>query len=119
MVERKGVAYRRGLLRVPSLAVHRVRRPADGVGPAHPRWLDTLLAAAHFPSSVYRAMKRSPEGAVQMLAGEFALVRTQDLPEVVYDAGMFYWGTAAAWLAQRPVLGGHSAAVHHSQDESA
>lgn len=28
--------------------------------------------------------------------------RTRDVEESYQDAGQFYWGTPAAWLAQRP-----------------
>jgi pseudaminic acid cytidylyltransferase len=72
---------------------------------------DYVFACARFGSSVFRAMKRSQDGALQMFAPELSAVRTQDLEQVVYDAGMFYWGRTAAWLHQRPVLGGRSAAV--------
>jgi N-acylneuraminate cytidylyltransferase len=31
-------------------------------------------------------------------------IRSQDLEEAWHDAGQFYWGQAAAWLAQKPLF---------------
>ena len=37
--------------------------------------------------------------------------RSQDLEEAWHDAGQFYWGTAAAWLAEKPIFNSRAAAV--------
>ena len=37
--------------------------------------------------------------------------RSQDLEPCYHDAGQFYWGTADAWLAERPVFASRSAAI--------
>lgn len=52
-----------------------------------------------FPSPIQRALRRSPDGAVQPFFPEHAATRTQDLEPGFFDAGQFYWGKAAAWLA--------------------
>jgi len=62
-----------------------------------------------FSSPIQRALTRAGDGAVQSMHPEFAFTRTQDLPPAYHDAGQFYWGTAAAWLAGRSAhLGGRS-----------
>ena len=47
-------------------------------------------------------------------------VRSQDLEPAFHDAGQFYWGRAAAWLAGRPVFGPGATALrlprHRVQD---
>lgn len=48
------------------------------------------------------------------------LTRSQDLEETYHDAGQFYWGTASAWLAERPIFSTSSTPVilprHRVQD---
>lgn len=51
-----------------------------------------------FPSAIQRALRRLPDGGMQPFHPEYTATRTQDLEPAYYDAGQFYWGTAAAWL---------------------
>ena len=77
---------------------------------------DALLASgrsyafgvARFDSPIQRALRIRPDGAVEPIWPENALVRSQDLEPAYFDAGQFYWGTAAAWRAAVPI---HSAAA--------
>jgi N-acylneuraminate cytidylyltransferase len=46
-----------------------------------------------------------------MLFPEHYTTRSQDLSEVLHDAGHFCWGRPHAWLADRPILGSKSAVV--------
>jgi N-acylneuraminate cytidylyltransferase len=39
-----------------------------------------------------------------MFNPELFHMRSQDLIEAWHDAGMFYWGTFGAWLAQTPIF---------------
>lgn len=81
--------------------------------------LDALLASdadyafsvAGYDHPVQRAMRRLPDGRVQMLSPETAQVRTQDLEPAVHDAGQFYWGRASAWRGQHSILSGKSIAI--------
>jgi len=59
---------------------------------------DYAFTVASFPAAVQRALRRSPEGKMAPMNPEFVRTRTQDLEPGYYDAGQFYWGTAAAWL---------------------
>ncbi|MDJ0978396.1 MAG: pseudaminic acid cytidylyltransferase [Erythrobacter sp.] len=72
------------------------------------RALELLLAhqeqgytfpVAEFPSAIQRALRRDSEGGVAPFYPEHAETRTQDLEPAFYDAGQFYWGSAATWLS--------------------
>jgi N-acylneuraminate cytidylyltransferase len=56
------------------------------------------FSATEFPASIFRAMRRAPEGGVQMIFPEYFRTRSQDLPTALHDAAQFYWGTTQAWL---------------------
>lgn len=55
-----------------------------------------------------------------MFAPKHARTRSQDLEPAWHDAGQFYWGRAAAWLADTPILSAASVPVilprHRVQD---
>ena len=46
-----------------------------------------------------------------MFQPEHLNTRSQDLEEAYHDAGQFYWGTANAFIARKPILGTSSKAV--------
>lgn len=52
-----------------------------------------------FHSSPWRAMTISKDGQMKFIFPEYELTRTQDLPVCYHDAGLFYWGKAAAWTS--------------------
>jgi N-acylneuraminate cytidylyltransferase len=47
---------------------------------------------------IFRSLKRNSDGSVAMFWPEHELVRSQDLPEALHDAGQFYWGRKEAFL---------------------
>lgn len=57
---------------------------------------------ASFP--VHRSFRQGVDGKLAMLFPEHALTRSQDLSEVFYDAGQFYWGRTAAWLERKALF---------------
>jgi N-acylneuraminate cytidylyltransferase len=75
---------------------------------------DALLASgrsyafsvARFDSPIQRALRIRPDGAVEPIWPENAMVRSQDLEPAYHDAGQFYWGTVEAWTRAEPI---HSA----------
>ncbi|WP_042226664.1 pseudaminic acid cytidylyltransferase [Kingella kingae] len=69
------------------------------------------FSVTSFPFPIQRALKLAGNGTVSMFSPENFAVRSQDLPEAWHDAGQFYWGTAMAWLAQKPIFNSHSVAV--------
>jgi len=48
--------------------------------------------------TIFRSLKRNPDGTMSMLWPENELTRSQDLPEAWHDAGQFYWGRKEAFL---------------------
>ena len=49
---------------------------------------------------VFRALRITESGGVEMFWPENELKRSQDLPEAWHDAGQFYWGRRDAFLGQ-------------------
>lgn len=69
------------------------------------------FSVAAFPAPIQRALRIRPDGALEPLWPENVLVRSQDLEPTYHDAGQFYWGTAAAWLAGEQVHSSRSVPV--------
>ena len=53
---------------------------------------------------IQRAIRITESGRVAMFHPEYSNTRSQDLEEAWHDAGQFYWGTAQAWLEERPIF---------------
>lgn len=53
---------------------------------------------------IQRAIRITESGRVAMFHPEYFNTRSQDLEEAWHDAGQFYWGTAQAWLEERPIF---------------
>ncbi len=68
---------------------------------------DYAFTVSAFPGAVQRALRRDAQGAMSPLFPQYVHTRSQDLEPAYYDAGQFYWGRAAAWLAgQSPHVNG-------------
>lgn len=68
---------------------------------------DYAFTVSAFPAAVQRALRRGSDGTMAPFFPEYVETRTQDLEPAFYDAGQFYWGRTAAWLAgQSPHLNG-------------
>ncbi|MBN2855137.1 MAG: pseudaminic acid cytidylyltransferase [Halothiobacillaceae bacterium] len=77
------------------------------------------FAATSYAFPIQRALKRLPDGRMAMFYPEQFATRSQDLEEAFHDAGQFYWGKAAAWLAAKPIFDGSAAVFlprHRVQD---
>jgi N-acylneuraminate cytidylyltransferase len=81
---------------------------------------DYAFSVTSFPFPIQRAIRLKAEERVEMFWPEHFASRSQDLEEAFHDAGQFYWGRSAAWLAGRPFFSPHAAAVmlprHRVQD---
>jgi pseudaminic acid cytidylyltransferase len=73
--------------------------------------LQFVFAATTFAYPIFRAFRREPNGGLAMLFPEHLNPRSQDLPEVLHDAGQFYWGTKDAWLGYTNIFGELSSVV--------
>jgi pseudaminic acid cytidylyltransferase len=63
-----------------------------------------VFAATRFVGSVHRAFRQTNDGGLEMLFPDKFTARSQDLPDVLHDAGQFYWGRAEAWLSRAKVF---------------
>ncbi|MBP4034491.1 pseudaminic acid cytidylyltransferase [Aeromonas sp. PrichA-15] len=78
-----------------------------------------VFSATTFDYSPYRGFIRSGDG-VEMLFPEHFPTRSQDLPEVLHDAGQFYWGKPTAWLTEQRLFSANASPLmlprHRVQD---
>lgn len=65
---------------------------------------DFALSVTTFPYPIQRAIYLKPDNRIDMFNPENFHVRSQDLTEAYHDAGQFCWGTAEAWLDEKPVF---------------
>ena len=72
---------------------------------------DFVFSITNFSFPIQRALELTENGDIKMFQPEMFSVRSQDLPEAYHDAGQFYWGTTAAWLAQKPIFNSRTQAV--------
>jgi N-acylneuraminate cytidylyltransferase len=72
---------------------------------------DFVFSAASFDYPVERALRLDPSGKVVMVNPENIGSRSQDLPTLVHDAGMFYWGMINAWTEGKVIFAGNSVAL--------
>jgi len=81
---------------------------------------DYAFSVTSYAFPIQRAIRITPAGRVEMFQPECFNTRSQDLEEAFHDAGQFYWGHAAAWLAERPIFTPEAAPVilprHRVQD---
>lgn len=72
---------------------------------------DYAFSVTSYPFPIQRALRINKDGRITMFQPEHRDTRSQDLEDAYHDAGQFYWGTADAWLAGRPIFGSASVAV--------
>lgn len=81
---------------------------------------DYVFGATSYAFPIQRAIRISQDRRVEMFQPSEFNTRSQDLDEAWHDAGQFYWGRAAAWLANKPLFTQKSIAMpiprHRVQD---
>lgn len=81
---------------------------------------DYAFSVTGYAFPIQRAIRVASGGRLAMFQPEHFLTRSQDLEPAYHDAAQFYWGSAAAWLARRPLFGENSIPVvlprHRVQD---
>lgn len=75
-----------------------------GLEQLHRNGADYAFSVTSYAFPIQRAIRITPAQRVEMFQPEHFNTRSQDLEEAWHDAGQFYWGKAAAWLAQRPMF---------------
>lgn len=72
---------------------------------------DYAFSVTNYPFPIQRAIRITDEQRIQMFQPDNFAIRSQDLEEAWHDAGQFYWGRSAAWLAQKPLFANGSVPV--------
>jgi hypothetical protein len=60
------------------------------------KW-NSVIAATNFSYPIFRSFENLPDGGLKMIFPEYYNSRSQDLPEVYHDAGLFYWAKPEIW----------------------
>lgn len=63
-----------------------------------------VFSATEFETSPFRGFKIDQNEEISMLFPQYSLTRSQDLENIYYDAGAFYWGSAEVFCNQRNIL---------------
>jgi pseudaminic acid cytidylyltransferase len=66
------------------------------------------FSVTSYAFTIFRAVRRAPDGRVEMFWPENELKRSQDLPEAWHDAGQFYWGRKEAFFTHTGVFSARS-----------
>lgn len=81
---------------------------------------DYAFSVTSYAFPIQRAIRITTDQRVEMFSPEHFNTRSQDLEEAFHDAGQFYWGRAAAWLAGKSLFSRDAAPVllsrHRVQD---
>jgi pseudaminic acid cytidylyltransferase len=64
---------------------------------------DFAVAVTSFDFPIYRAL-HVQDGYLQLIWPEHELTRSQDLPEAVHDAAMFYWGRPLSYASNNWII---------------
>ena len=67
-----------------------------------------VFSVCEYSSPVFRSFEKNANGGIRMLFPECFETRSQDLPNVFHDSGMFYMGTLDAWSTGLPAFGEYS-----------
>lgn len=61
----------------------------------------SAFSVTTYPYPIYRSLKISEDGRLQMIWPDYMNVRSQDLSEAYHDAGQFYWADAQKYLIEK------------------
>ncbi|MGF1740817.1 pseudaminic acid cytidylyltransferase [Vibrio profundum] len=78
------------------------------------------VTVTSFPFPIQRAAIVNTNHMLELNEPKHRMTRSQDLVEMLHDAGQIYWGTAEAFLRDRPLFSGTTAPIvlprHFVQD---
>lgn len=72
---------------------------------------DYAFSVTSFAAPIQRAFKITSENRLEMFNPENFIKRSQDLEPAFHDAAQFYWGTAQAWLNEKPLYAKESVPI--------
>ena len=58
---------------------------------------DSVIAATCFSYPIFRSFRKLSNGGLQMIFPKHFNSRSQDLPKIYHDAGLFYWAKPNIW----------------------
>ena len=70
--------------------------------------VDYCFSVTEFNFPIQRSVRITKDNRCEMLYPEMFNKRSQDLENVYHDAGQFYWGSAKAWIQEKPLFASHS-----------
>ena len=70
-----------------------------------------VFSATTFAFPIFRSFQKNAEGGLEMLFPEYFNTRSQDLPEVLHDAGQYYWGRPRTWTDRARIFDSNSTTV--------
>lgn len=65
----------------------------------------SVMAATNFSYPIFRSFENLPNGGLKMVFPKYYNSRSQDLPEVYHDAGLFYWAKPDTWKKKPKAYG--------------
>jgi pseudaminic acid cytidylyltransferase len=69
------------------------------------RKISSVFSITTFPFPIFRALRQTKEGHLEMFWPEHELTRSQDLPTAYHDAGQFYWIDCAVFMKEQKIYG--------------
>ena len=66
--------------------------------------VSSVIPVTTFPFPILRGFKISEKGTLEFIWPEYALSRSQDLPEAYHDAGQFFWCDCKKVLVAKQIL---------------
>jgi pseudaminic acid cytidylyltransferase len=72
---------------------------------------DFAFSVTEFAAPIFRALKESTNGGIEMFFPDYLATRSQDLPVAFHDAGQFYWGRPRAWTEGKKIFQQNSVPV--------
>jgi pseudaminic acid cytidylyltransferase len=71
----------------------------------------SVFSITTYPYPIYRSLKITGKGHIEMIWPEYADIRSQDLPEAYHDAGQFYWVNASKFMQGKALFANDSLPV--------
>ena len=60
------------------------------------KW-DSIIAATSYSYPIFRSFKKLSNGGLEMIFPKYYNSRSQDIPNIYHDAGLFYWAKPDIW----------------------
>ena len=64
----------------------------------------SVFSITTYPYPIYRSLKITESGRVEIIWPEYTNLRSQDLPESYHDAGQFYWVNTKKFMQEKAIF---------------